>query len=98
VADPGAHLRLDLPVLAREGHALGRVAGVHHDALTGRLTGLTVRHGFLGHRHTQVPTEDLARVSAGIVVLVHSRTAFDRLPNCDAPRSKTLTSDFTWSR
>jgi hypothetical protein len=83
--DPRSQMRLDMPVLESQGRALGRVAAMHHDALTGRLIGLTVRHGFRGRNHTRVQTADMARVSQGVIVLVYDKMAFSGLPRCDAP-------------
>lgn len=74
-----------MPVAFEKGRAVGKVAVLHRDALTGRLTGFTVRHGFLGRRQTRVPTAYLARVSQGRVVMNCDRCTFDALPS-DAPQ------------
>ncbi|HUG15701.1 MAG TPA: hypothetical protein VMM78_11870 [Thermomicrobiales bacterium] len=83
--DAGSQMRLAMPVVESQGRAIGTLEAWHNDPLTGRMTGLTVRHGLFGRRYTRVPTGDLAGVSDGMLMLAHSRKAFKQLPGCDAP-------------
>jgi len=83
--DAGTQMRLAMPVVESQGRAIGKLEAWHNDPLTGRLTGLTVRHGLFGRKFTRVTTEDLTGVSNGVLMLAHSRGAFKQLPGCDAP-------------
>jgi hypothetical protein len=97
-AEREATLEVRMPVHALLGHRLGTVAAIHRDALTGRVTGIIVRHGLLGHKYTRIPMTELSRSSGGTVVLVHSTAAFGRLPLSDPPPGRTLVPNLTWKR
>jgi hypothetical protein len=84
-ADSGSQIRLAMPVFAAQGGKLGTLAAWHLDPLTRRMNELTVRHGFLGRKHTRVLMGDITRVSDGKLVLAYSSAAFKLLPGCEEP-------------
>jgi sporulation protein YlmC with PRC-barrel domain len=84
----GTRMRLAMPVMGNQGMRIGTLEAWDNDPLTGRLTGLTVRHGFFGRKYTRVPTGDLAGVNDGMLMLAHSRKAFKQLPGCGAPERR----------
>jgi hypothetical protein len=81
-------LRPEMPVMDHQGTALGRVAAFHHDGLSGRLTGLTVRHGVRGSKRTRVSVETMSSISQGMVILTYSKAEFMQLPPVDTPPAK----------
>ena len=97
-AERDATLAVAMPVHEQQGRRLGTVAAIHHDALTGRVTGITVRHGLFGYKHARIPMADLLGVSQGTVVLVHSKATFGRLPLSDPPAGRMLLANLTWKR
>jgi uncharacterized protein YrrD len=93
-----SNLRLEMPVMDLKGKAIGRVAALHHDALSGRLTGLTVRHGMLGRKYTLVSVDAMDSISQGMITLTQSKAAFGELPLTDAPPVKNSKAAQTWPR
>lgn len=79
-AERDATLAVKMPVRDQQGRRLGSVTAIHRDALTGRVTGITVRHGLFGHKDARILMADVLRIRQGAVVLAHSKAAFGRLP------------------
>jgi uncharacterized protein YrrD len=79
-AERDATLSVKMPVRDQQGRRLGSVATIHHDALTGRVTGITVRHGLFGNKDARILMADVLHIRQGSVVLSHSKAAFGRLP------------------
>jgi uncharacterized protein YrrD len=79
-AERDATLTVKMRVRDQQGRQLGSVAAIHRDALTGRVTGITVRHGMFGHKSAGVLMADVLHIRQGSVVLSHSKATFGRLP------------------
>ena len=82
--DPHGYLRPAMRVTGTQGKALGKVADLEHDAESGRLVSLTVRHGLLRPRVTAIPASRVKWVNQDSVVLELSPDAFRRLPRASA--------------
>ena len=97
-AEREATLTVKMPVNDSNGRRLGSVSAIHIDALNGRVTGISVRHGLFGYKHAKVPMAELLGISHGAVVVAHSKSAFGRLPFSDPPSGRILKSDLTWKK
>jgi sporulation protein YlmC with PRC-barrel domain len=79
-AGSNAHLQLQMRVLGAHGKALGKVETLEHDAATGQLSMLVIRHGWLNNKRTAVPASRVKWVNADSVILDLTTSAFKQLP------------------
>jgi sporulation protein YlmC with PRC-barrel domain len=80
VTDSSAHLQPHMRVLGTHGKLLGKVETLEHDAATGQLTTLVIRHGLLNNKRTAVPASRVKWVNVNSVILDLTPTAFKLLP------------------
>ena len=76
--DPHAYLRPPMRVKGEQGKRLGMVEAVERDA-AGVLTGITMSHGLLARKHTQIPVERIKQVNQDAVVVEYSASSLNRL-------------------
>jgi hypothetical protein len=93
-----ATLAVSMPVHEQSGRRLGNVAAIHQDPLTGRITGITVRHGLLGSKYVWIPMAELLHVSQGAVVIKLNKAAFVRLQLSSPPPGRSQRVGLTWKR
>jgi sporulation protein YlmC with PRC-barrel domain len=67
-------------VLGTHGKLLGKVETLEHDAATGQLATLVVRHGWLNNKRTVVSANRVKWVNADSVILDLTPSAFRQLP------------------
>jgi sporulation protein YlmC with PRC-barrel domain len=75
-----AHLQSNMRVLGTHGKVLGKVETLEHDAATGQLATLVVRHGWLNNKRTVVSANRVKWVNADSVILDLTPSAFRQLP------------------
>jgi sporulation protein YlmC with PRC-barrel domain len=80
VTDSSAHLQPHMRVLGTHGKLLGKVETLEHDAATGELATLVIRHGLLNNKRTAVPASRVKWVNVNSVILDLTPTAFKLLP------------------
>jgi len=80
MAGSNAHLQLHMRALGAHGKLLGKVETLEHDAATGQLATLVIRHGWLKNKCTAVPVSRVKWVNANSVILDLTPTAFRQLP------------------
>jgi len=79
-AGSSAHLQLHMRALGAHGKVLGKVETLEHDAATGQLATLVIRHGWLNNKRTTVSASRVKWVNADSVILDLTPTAFKQLP------------------
>jgi sporulation protein YlmC with PRC-barrel domain len=77
--DPHAFLRPQMRVKGEQGRRLGTVDTVDRDA-AGALTSITVRHGLLTRKYTQIPVDRIKQVNDDAVVVEFSAASLNRVP------------------
>lgn len=76
VTDSSADVQPHRRVLGTHGKLLGKVGTLEHDAATGQLATLVIRHGLLNNKRTAVAARRVKWVNANSVILDLTPTAF----------------------
>ena len=76
--DPHVFLRPEMRVKGEQGKRLGTVTAVERDA-AGILMGITVRHGLLARKLTQIPVARIKHVNQDAVVIEYTVSSLNQL-------------------